>query len=185
MAERNKGDRSRSSKPPADDEAVRRASTSGHMGPGRVGGGYAHQQFTPDRTGGTYGGQESGGGSYVDQSSSRGNAATSGDSTTDPLAKRQVAHGRQHMSGVYGSPAYGRAGPVDGRVPYDPSQRNPPAAAPGIVEDDNGEPDRKQGGNINAQIGGATPGGPIARGSEGERDAPGISTDKRSDDTRD
>ena len=148
-----------------DDETVKRANASGNMGPGHAGGGYGHQHFSPDRTGGTYGGHE----------------ATGGKLGSDPLAERHVERGQQHMSGAYGSPAYGRVGPGDGRVPHDPSQRNLSAGVEGdhIIKD---HPD--EGESINAQIGSGTSDTQIGRGSENERDAPGISTDKGSDDSR-
>ena len=75
--------------------------------------------------------------------------------------------GQQHMSGRYGDKAYGRSDDGTSNIPRDPSQRNGPAAA-----------------SVGARPAEAGQDARIGGGLEKERDAPGISTDKRSDDTR-
>lgn len=94
--------------------------------------------------------------------------------------------GRAHMSGAGDDTAYGRLGPPSGQVPPDPTQRVVQGGVDGGINVDasasGGAHPRE--GEQNAQIVGGSPDSPIARGAETERDAPGISTDKRSDDSR-
>jgi hypothetical protein len=167
----------------ADDKRVRAANEKGRMGPGEVAGGYGSQRFDVDRHGGTYGSNVSAGGSYVEQNSSRGNAALSGgNGVRDPLADRGVLHGQQHMSGVYGGQAYGRLDGEHANIPHDPTQLGArpadgasPAGTGGAQPPDAGQ---------NAMIAGGSEMPPIGRGTENERTSPGMSTDKKSDDTK-
>lgn len=93
--------------------------------------------------------------------------------------------GRPHMSGRHGDTAFGRIGPSSGQVPRDPSQRVVEGGVDGGTNLDATGGARPRAASQNAQIAGGSPDTPVARGSENERTAPGISTDKRSDDTRD
>jgi hypothetical protein len=158
-----------------DDDTVRAANEKGRMGPGEHAGGYAGQRFDTDRHGGTYGGNASSGGSHVDQPGMHG--------------ARSIARGQQHMAGRYGDQAYGRLDAGDAGIPIDPSQhraapvdggstssaRTSPMAAGGARPADEGQ---------NAQISSGEPSATIGRGTENERNSPGISTDKTSDDTK-
>lgn len=142
------------------DRDARRANERGRMGPGKRAGGYGHQRFDPDHHGGSYGGNEDAGGGYPEQ----------------PGGRDVPLRGQQHMSGRYGAPAYGRTDGGSSNVPRDPSQRNGPAdALTGAQPPDAGRNAQLDGGSRSPLIGG---------GRENERDAPGISTDKRSDDTK-
>lgn len=142
------------------DRDAEAANRKGRMGPGEQGGGYASQRFDIDRHGGSYGGNAGAGGGQLDEA---GEGAT-------------ILKGQQHMSGRYGDKAYGRTDGVTSNIPRDPSQHNGPvAASDGARPADAGQ---------NAQIGGGSPTSSIGAGRENERDAPGISTDKRSDDTK-
>ena len=143
------------------DRRAREANRQGDMGPGAVGGGYGHQRFDPDHHGGSYGGNESAGGSYIEQ----------------PGGKTTVLRGQQHMSGRYGDLAYGRTDGGTSNIPVDPSQRRMPI-------DESGGAEPADTGRLNAQIEGGSPTPTIGAGREDERNAPGISTDKRSDDTK-
>lgn len=131
-------------------------------GPGELelGGGYESQRFDIDRHSGSYGGNEGAGGGHL--------AEPGGGATT--------LKGQQHMSGRYGDKAYGRTDGVTSNIPRDPSQYNGPVAASGGA--------RPADAGQNAQISGGSPTPAIGAGREDERDAPGISTDKRSDDTK-
>lgn len=136
------------------------ANRKGRMGPGEHGGGYGSQRYDIDRHGGSYGGNEGAGGGHF----------------AEPGGRSTVVKGQQHMSGRYGDKAYGRADGVRSNIPRDPSQRNGPLTAR------SGAPPADAGQN--AQISGGSPSRTIGAGRENERDAPGISTDKRSDDTK-
>ena len=87
-----------------------------------------------------------------------------------------ILRGQQHMSGRYGGKAFGRSDGVTSNIPRDLSQHNGPVATSG------GAP--SAGSGQNAQISSGSPAPAIGSGRENERDAPGISTDKRSDDTK-
>lgn len=139
----------------ADDDRVRAANNKGRMGPGEHAGGYGSQRFDPDHKNGPYGGNEGAGGGYD--------------------ADRSIMHGQQHMSGRYGTEAYGRLDGGTSGIPHDPSQRRAPDA---------GGAQTAPGDSPNAMLAGSGSPSPIAKGTETERDAPGISTDKRSDDTK-
>jgi hypothetical protein len=130
------------------------------MGPGERGGGYASQRFDIDRHGGSYGGNEGAGGGHF----------------AEPGGRAKMLKGQQHMSGRYGDKAYGRTDGVSSNIPRDPSQHHGPVTASGGA--------RPADAGQNAQIGGGSPTPKISAGRENERDAPGISTDKRSDDTK-
>ena len=143
------------------DRRAREANRKGRMGPGEVGGGYAHQRWDADYHGGAYGGNESAGGSYVDQ----------------PGGRTVELRGQQHMTGRYGDLAYGRTDGGTSNIPVDPSQRRIPNDASAGAEP-------ADTGRLNAQIEGGSPTPTIGAGREDERNAPGISTDKRSDDTK-
>lgn len=145
---------------PTSDRDAKAANRRGRMGPGVVAGGYGSQRFDPDHHGGSYGGNESSGGGYVEQ----------------PGGRATVQRGQQHMSGRYGEQAYGRTDGGTSNIPLDPSQRQAPIDAPGGA--------RPADAGQNAQISGGSPSPAIGAGRENEREAPGISTDKRSDDTR-
>ena len=153
-----------------DDDTVRAANEKARLGPGEHAGGYGSQRFDPDRHGGAYGGSEPGSGSHAEQPGMRGEPS--------------VMRGQQHMAGRYGDQAYGRLDEGDAHVPRDPSQH---AAAP-IEGGSFAAPGR--GGarpadeGQNAQISSGVPSSTIGRGSENERNSPGISTDKTSDDTK-
>jgi hypothetical protein len=144
----------------ADRDRTDAANRKRRMGPGEQGGGYASQRFDIDRHGGSYGGNEGAGGGHF----------------AEPGGRATTLKGQQHMSGRYGDKAYGRTDGVTSNIPRDPSQHNGPVAASGGAR----PPDTGQ----NAQIGGGSPTPKIGVGRENERDAPGISTDKRSDDTK-
>lgn len=165
------------------DKQVRAANREGRMGPGEHAGGYASQRFDTDRHGGTYGSNESSGASYPEQDSQRLNADLSGcNGVRDPLADRGVLHGQQHMSGRYGTQAFGRLdGPPPG-IPVDPTQRSAIPAGEVAVDSRGGA--RPPDASHNAMISASGAPAPISRGSENERNAPGISTDKSSDDTK-
>lgn len=142
------------------DRDVRSANAKGRMGPGEHAGGYGSQRFDPDHHGGSYGGNENSGGGYSEQ----------------PAGAAAVLRGQQHMSGRYGDQAYGRTDGGSSNIPRDPSQHEMPLDASGGAEPaDAGQ---------NAQINSGSPTPAIGAGRENERDAPGISTDKRSDDTK-
>lgn len=165
------------------DDRTRAANRAGHYGPGEHDGGYASQRFDIDRHGGTYGGNESSGGSYSEQNSARLNAAlTRGEGVRDPLADRGVLHGQQHMSGFYGDQAYGRLDGPHANIPVDPTQHPAAPAEAATPTGDRGA--RPAGASHNAMISAGGSPAPISRGSENERTSPGISTDKRSDDTK-
>jgi hypothetical protein len=142
------------------DRKVADANRKGRMGPGEHAGGYGSQRFDPDHHGGSYGGNENAGGGYSEQ----------------PGGRDLPMRGQQHMSGRHGDPAYGRLDGGSSNIPRDPTQHPAPvAAAAGARPADAGQ---------NAQVSGGSPSPAIAGGHENERDAPGISTDKRSDDTK-
>lgn len=93
--------------------------------------------------------------------------------------------GRPHMSGAHPDTAYGRIGAPSGQVAPDPTQRVVEGGVDGGTSIDAEGGARPREASHNAQIAGGSPDTPLARGAENERTAPGISTDKRSDDTRD
>lgn len=148
----------------ADKSRVRAANRTGRLGPGEHAGGYGSQRFDTDRHGGAYGGNEGAGGGFADLG--RGD--------------RDVLHGQQHMSGRYGGQAYGRLDGGRAGIPIDPSQR---AARPaeGASPSETGD---EGAGSPNAMLAASGSPAPVSRGSETERDSPGISTDKWSDDTK-
>lgn len=141
------------------DKPAEAANEKARMGPGRRAGGYGSQRFDPDHHGGAYGGNEDAGGGYSEQ----------------PGGADLPMRGQQHMSGRYGEQAYGHVGPGGSNVPRDPSQRPYVEATAGAVPPEAGQ---------NAQISGGQPALDIGGGQENERNAPGISTDKWSDDTK-
>lgn len=144
---------------PASDAAAKAANDKARMGPGRQAGGYGSQRFDPDHHGGSYGGNENAGGGYSEQ----------------PGGADLPMRGQQHMSGRYGDQAYGHVGSGSSNIPRDPSQRVHTDSPAGAIPADAGK---------NAQISGGQPARDIGGGDENERDAPGISTDKASDDTK-
>jgi hypothetical protein len=137
------------------------ANRKGRMGPGEHGGGYGSQRYDVDRHGGSYGGNEGAGGGHF----------------AEPGGRATVLKGQQHMSGRYGDRAYGRTDGGTSNIPRDPSQHDGPVAAEGGGA-------RPADAGQNAQISSDSPAQSIGAGRENERDAPGISTDKRSDDTK-
>lgn len=166
-----------------ENKRARAANRVGHFGPGEHDGGYASQRFDVDRHGGTYGSNESSGGSYVEQNSRRANAALSGGkSVRDPLADRGVLLGQQHMSGRYGDQAYGRLDGPHANIPIDPTQHPAQPADRAAPAGDRGA--RPPDASHNAMISASGSPASVSRGSENERTSPGISTDKRSDDTK-
>ncbi len=113
---------------------------------------------------------------YAHQHSDTGR---SGGTYGDPLA------GSPHQTGRHGDHIYGRVDGGSSGVPVDPTQRQVTAGAAtdGRIDVTGGGARAPDSGQ-NAQIVGGSPDAPIGRGTEDERSAPGISTDKRSDDTR-
>ena len=145
---------------PASDRDAAAANEKGRMGPGKPAGGYGSQRFDPDHHGGSYGGNEGAGGSYSEQ----------------PAGRDAPLRGQQHMSGRHGDQAYGRLDGGSSNVPRDPSQRNGPIDAVGGAQPVHA--------GQNAQINSGSPTPAVGAGRENERNSPGISTDKRSDDTK-
>jgi len=139
---------------------VRAANDKGRMGPGEHAGGYGSQRADTDRHGGSYGANEGAGGGY------------------EPGADR--LRGQQHMSGSYGAQAYGRLDGGRAGIPRDPSQREARPA----TSADAAPAAQPPGDSPNAMLAASGSPAPIARGTETERDSPGISTDKWSDDTK-
>lgn len=150
----------------ANRKRVRAANEKGEMGPGEVGGGYGSQRFDTNHHGGAYGGNEGAGGGYPDL----------------PRDKGGVLLGQQHMSGRYGGQAYGRLDGGHSGIPRDPSQLEArPAGEGGLSSEGGAEP---QGDSQNAMLAAGGSPSSVSRGSENERNSPGISTDKASDDTK-
>lgn len=93
----------------------------------------------------------------------------------DARLSRENLYG-EHASGRYGTPAYGRTDGLE--TEFADASQQPSEGGRGSLSE------RSVGANQNAQISGASASGPLPATSEDERDSPGISTDKHSDDTK-
>jgi hypothetical protein len=109
-------------------------------------------------------------GGYETQSADAGQRPMAASADGEPL------YG-DHMSGRYGTPAYGRADGRTSAVGIDPSQQS-------ATDTRSTEAKPTEDAGQNAQIGGASGYQAMPAARDDERNAPGISTDKRSDDTK-
>lgn len=142
-----------------DDERSSGISDDAHQqGPGHVGGGYAGQQFDTGDRSGTYGEQARGGPARFAQHGSA-----------------EQAHGSDQITGSMGGSYHG--GPM-GAGQASPEGSDHPQSW-GEAQD--ALPNKTAS---NAMVGGGQTPAPSIRDDANERTAPGISTDKKGDDTK-